>query len=90
MSIETTSTIEPQDISAAEDQCGRCHAKTVRLLDHPVPQKCGNCETLWFLDGGQEAKELRNLLGSLDRCANTGESSARVRLVVRGLNGQTK
>src|SRR5258708_36709203 len=61
MTIETTTSIQPKDITAVEFECRKCGAKTIRKLnaDFQPPGICGNCSELWFTDGSERHHELR-------------------------------
>lgn len=68
MTIDTRTSIEPKDITAAEFECRSCGAKTIRKIDDKfrTPISCGNCGDIWMIGGNPDEKWFTEFIRSLE------------------------
>jgi predicted RNA-binding Zn-ribbon protein involved in translation (DUF1610 family) len=68
MTVETSTSIEPKDITAVEFECRNCGTKTIRKIDakFKTPIICGNCSDVWSIDGNPDMRQLAEFLRMLE------------------------
>jgi DNA replicative helicase MCM subunit Mcm2 (Cdc46/Mcm family) len=78
VTIETRTTVDPQDIKAIEFECNACHSRVLHPIEkfRQPPTRCVTCDSSqWLIVGGSEWEDLLKfvrIIQNLHKSENMG------------------